>query len=107
MFEQNSNDKEEVNSTGKRKSQIASDSDEPVSPAKRSKATSSVDSESDNVNSNKHKSVTTQADNTEDESPPIKRGRRSAFSNSIADTVGILLMSYQISRFECLQILVA
>lgn len=36
MFEQNSNDKEEVNSTGKRKSQIASDSDEPVSPAKRS-----------------------------------------------------------------------
>lgn len=84
--QQNSNDKEEVNSTGKRKSQIASDSDEPVSPAKRSKATSSVDSESDNVNSNKHKSVTTQADNTEDESPPIKRGRRSAFSNSIADT---------------------
>eukprot|EP00105_Crassostrea_gigas_P018546 XP_011436703.1 PREDICTED: MORC family CW-type zinc finger protein 2-like [Crassostrea gigas] len=84
--QQNSNDKEEVNSTGKRKSQIASDSDEPVSPAKRSKATSSVDSESDNVNSNKHKSVTTQADDTEDESPPIKRGRRSAFSNSIADT---------------------
>lgn len=79
-----------MNSTGKRKSQVASDSDEPASPAKRSKATSSVDSESDNVN--KHKSVTTQADDTEDESPPIKRGRRSAFSNSIADTVGILTM---------------
>ncbi|XP_062600244.1 ATPase MORC2-like isoform X1 [Saccostrea cucullata] len=76
---------EVVNSVGKRKPPVSSDSEEPPSPAKRSKATSSVDSDSDLVNSNKHKSVETQADDTEDEVPPVKRGRRSAFSNSVAD----------------------
>lgn len=77
---------EEVNSVEKRRPSVASDSDEPASPAKRSKAMSSVDSDSDTVNSNKYKSVTTQSDDTEDEAPPVKRGRRSAFNNSIADT---------------------
>ena len=83
---------EEVNSVEKRRPSVASDSDEPASPAKRSKAMSSVDSDSDTVNSNKYKSVTTQSDDTEDEAPPVKRGRRSAFNNSIADTVAITLL---------------
>ncbi|XP_056009160.1 ATPase MORC2-like [Ostrea edulis] len=82
---QNSDEIEEiVNSLGKRKSHVSSDSEEPASPAKRSKATSSVDSQSDSLNSNKRKSVKTQAEDTDGESPAVKRGR-SAFSNSIAD----------------------
>lgn len=88
---QNSDEIEEiVNSLGKRKSHVSSDSEEPASPAKRSKATSSVDSQSDSLNSNKRKSVKTQAEDTDGESPAVKRGR-SAFSNSIADIVSICL----------------
>jgi hypothetical protein len=81
-----------VNSIGKRKSHVSSDSEEPASPAKRSKATSSVDSQSDSINSNKRKSVKTHADDTDGESPAVKRGR-SAFSNSVADIVSVGLFS--------------